>query len=217
MAAVVADIVFCAGESGNGVKAAGSRWDEPAQDKARGERLDCSETEGLNEVGADGVRADEVVGSGAVEVGGRLWKAEEEVGVAVEPTFPILQSVGVCGEDLQPALYVCVVLAGLGIILKGLVIKVYEKLGTAEMTAQAFDGPVKATSFEAKRCLTSFVVVGSVVDENDMADGGARWSWSRMAPKPLMLASQWGRKWRKLSATASRSGRPKSNVWQVRS
>ena len=74
-------------------------------------------------MGADGVRADEIVGSGAVDVGGRLWEVGEEVGVAVEPTFPILQSVGVCGEELQPALYVCVVLAGFGIILMRLVTK----------------------------------------------------------------------------------------------
>ena len=175
MAAVVAEIVVCAGESGNGVEAAGSRWDEPAQDNARGERLDCSETEGLNEVGADGVRADEVVGSGAVEVGGRLWKAEEEVGVAVEPTFPILQTVGVCGEEVQPTLYVCVVLAGLGIIRKRLVINVDDELGRAEMPTEVFDGTDDATGLEGNRCPTSFVVLGNVVDEDDMADVGAQW------------------------------------------
>ena len=125
-------------------------------------------------MGADGVRADEVVRSGAVEVGGRLWEAGEEVGVAVEPTFLILQSVGVCGEELQPTLYVCVVLAGLGIIPKRLVIKVDEELGRAEMTTEVFDGTDDATGLEAKRCPTSFVVVGNV-DEDDIANGGARW------------------------------------------
>ena len=43
------------------------------------------------------------------------------------------------------------------------------------MTTEAFDGQDDATGFEAKRCPTSFVVVGSVVDEDDMADEGARW------------------------------------------
>ena len=83
VAAVVDEIVFGAGEWWNGVEAAGCRWDEPTPAKVRGNRFDFSETGGLDDVGADGVRADEVVGSGAVEVGGRLWGAKDEVVVAV--------------------------------------------------------------------------------------------------------------------------------------
>ena len=83
MAAIVSEIVVYAGEQGGGVGAAGGRWDEPTQANARGERLDCSETVGLGEVDADRVGGDAAVGSGAVEVGGRLREAGKKVGVAV--------------------------------------------------------------------------------------------------------------------------------------
>ena len=58
----------------------GGRWDEPTQANARSERLDCSETVGLDEVDVDGVRVVEMVGSGAVDVGSRLRKTGKEVG-----------------------------------------------------------------------------------------------------------------------------------------
>ena len=83
MAAVVAEIVVGAGERGDGIETAGGRWDEPTQANGRGERLDCGETAGLDEVDADGVGADEAVGSSAVEVGSRLREAVKEVGIAV--------------------------------------------------------------------------------------------------------------------------------------
>ena len=83
MAAVVAEIVVGAGGRGDWVETARGGWDEPTQANARGERLDCGETAGLDEVDADGVGAGEAVGSGAVEVGSRLREAGKEVGVAV--------------------------------------------------------------------------------------------------------------------------------------
>ena len=73
--------------------------------------------------------------------------------------------------ELQLALYVCVVLTGLGIILKRLVIKVDEELATAQMATEAFDGPDDTAGLEANG---SFVVVGSVVDAENMAGGAAR-------------------------------------------
>ena len=83
MGAEFAEIVVGAGERGDGVGVAGGGWDEPTQANARGERLDCSETAGLDEEDADGVRVGEAVGSGAVEVGSRLQKTRKEVGIAV--------------------------------------------------------------------------------------------------------------------------------------
>ena len=52
MAVVVAEIVVGEGERGNGVEAAGGRWDKPIQANARGERLDYGETADLDEVGS---------------------------------------------------------------------------------------------------------------------------------------------------------------------
>ena len=55
MAAVVTKIVVGAGERGDGLEAAGGRWDEPTQANARGDRLDCGETAGLDEAGSGSV------------------------------------------------------------------------------------------------------------------------------------------------------------------
>ena len=87
MAAEFPEIVVGAGEWEDGVKAAGGRWDEPTQANARGERLDCSETAGLNEVDAAGVGAGEVFGSGAVEVGNRL-RADDGICMRGEEEAP---------------------------------------------------------------------------------------------------------------------------------
>ena len=70
MAAVVNEIVVGAGERGDGLEAVVGRWDKPPQANARDEKLDCSETVGLDKVDADGVGAGEAVGPGTVEVGG---------------------------------------------------------------------------------------------------------------------------------------------------
>ena len=83
MAAVVAESVVGAGERGDGVEAAGDRWDEPTQAYARSERLHYSGTASLDEVNADRFGDGEAVGSDAVEVGRRLRKAGKEVGVAL--------------------------------------------------------------------------------------------------------------------------------------
>ena len=54
MAAVIAKIVVGAGERGDRVEAAEGRH-EPPQANARGERLNCGETAGLDEVGSGSV------------------------------------------------------------------------------------------------------------------------------------------------------------------
>ena len=54
----------------------------------------------MDEVDSHGVRAGEAVGSGAVEVGGWLWEAGKEVGIAIGRAFAVLQRIGVGGEEL---------------------------------------------------------------------------------------------------------------------
>ena len=53
----------------------------------------------MDEINAYGVGAGKAVGSSAVEVGGWLGKAGEEIGVAVGRAFALLQRVGVGGEE----------------------------------------------------------------------------------------------------------------------
>ena len=43
-----------------------------------------------------------------------MWEAGKEVGVAIGRAFAALRSIGVGGEELQPALNVSIVLADLG-------------------------------------------------------------------------------------------------------
>ena len=73
VAAIVAEIVFGVWERGDGPGAAGGRWCDPTQANARGERLECSETAGLDEAGSGSV-----VMSCTVDVG-VCMKGEEEV------------------------------------------------------------------------------------------------------------------------------------------
>lgn len=81
VAAEIAEEVVDAGKRGNGVEGVGRRGNEPTQAYTRGGRLNRSETAGLlDEIDTDGVGAGEVVGSGAVEVGGCLWESETKVG-----------------------------------------------------------------------------------------------------------------------------------------
>ena len=67
----------------------------------------------MDEVNADGVGAGEPVGTGAVEVGGWLWEAGKEVGIVIGRAFAVLQSIGVGGEELQPALNASIALTDL--------------------------------------------------------------------------------------------------------
>ena len=145
---------------------------------------------GLNEADTDSVGTGEAVGSGAVEVGSRLREAGKGVSVAVRRAFPVLQSVGACGEEPQPVLHAGVVVADLGNILKRLVVKVDEELGRPEMTAEAFDGPEDATGFEVEGCSASSLsrVVRLTKTIGRTEPSGC--SCSRVAPNSSMLASQ---------------------------
>ena len=170
-AAEVAEVVVGAGEWGDGVERVGGLKDEPTQANTTGKRLDWGETASLDEVDVDGVWAGEAVGAGSVEVGSWLWEAGKEVGVAVGRAFPVLQGVGVCGEELQPALYTGVVFADLGDVLQRFMVGVDEELGRPKMASEALDGPDDATGFEVEGGPCSLVVEGGAADEKDGADG----------------------------------------------
>ena len=71
-----------------------------------------------SEVDAQGVRVGEVVGSGAIGVGGRLEKAGKEISVTVGRAFTVLQRVGVLIKKRQPALDASAVLTCLGDVLE---------------------------------------------------------------------------------------------------
>ena len=130
-----------------------------------------SKAAGLDEIDADGVGDGEAVGSVAVEVGGWLWEAGKEVGIAIGRAFAVIQSIGVSGEELQPALNASIVLSDPGDILEDFVIGVDQELGGPEVATEAFSGPDDATGFEVEGGPGSFVVEVGATDEDDGADG----------------------------------------------
>ena len=70
MAAKVAEVVGCAGERRDGVEGTGRKVERTHPSRCPGWKARSSKAAGLDEVDADGVGAGEVVGPGAVEVGG---------------------------------------------------------------------------------------------------------------------------------------------------
>ena len=86
----------------------------------------------------------------------------------------MLQSVGVGGEEFQPALHASIVIADLGDVFERFVVGVDEEFGRPEVSVEAFDGPDDATSFQVDRNPGSFVVEGGAADEHDGADGAVR-------------------------------------------
>ena len=128
----------------------------------------------MDEVDAYGVGAGEAVGAGAVEVGGWLGKPGKEVGIAIGRALSVLQSVGVGGEEFQPALHAGIVLADLGDVLECLVVRVDVELGGPEVPAETFDGPDDATGLQVEGGPGSFVVERGAADEDDGADGAVR-------------------------------------------
>ena len=89
VAAEAAEVLVGERERWYGVEGAGRRRDEPTQANARGRKLDRSDTTGMDEVDANGVRAGKAVGSGAVEISGWLWEPGEEVGIAIGRAFAV--------------------------------------------------------------------------------------------------------------------------------
>ena len=125
----------------------------------------------MDNVDAYRVRTGEAAESGAVEVGSWLRESGKEVGIAIGRAFSVLQSVGVGGEEFQPALYASIVLADLGGVLERLVVGVDEELSGPEVCAEAFDGLDDATGLEIEENPGSFVVECSSADKQDEADG----------------------------------------------
>ena len=112
-------------------------------------------------VDTDGVGNGEAVGSGAVEVGGWLWEPSKKICIAIGGASPVLEGVGVSGEEF----------ADLSDTLKRLVVRVDVELGGPEVAAETFDGPNDAAGFEVKRGPGSFVVEGGAADKDDGTDG----------------------------------------------
>ena len=121
----------------------------------------------MDNVDAYRVRTGEAAESGAVEVGSWLRESGKEVGIAIGRAFSVLQSVGVGGEEFQPAL------VDLGDALEHPVVRLYEEFGGPKVSAEAFDGPDDATGLQVEGSPGSFVVECGLINEHDGADGAA--------------------------------------------
>ena len=84
----------------------------------------------------------------AIRISGGLGKSGQEVSVGVSGSFPILDGVGVGGEELKPTLDTGFMFVDFMKLLQGLVISVDDKRNLEEVLAEAIDGPDDGASFK---------------------------------------------------------------------
>ena len=96
----------------------------------------------------------------------RLRQARQKVGVAVRPSFAVLECVVERGEELEPLDSVVVVFY-FAYAFQCFMVREYTELGAPKVAAETFESPDDSTSLQIKRSPMIFLVKRSSADVRD--------------------------------------------------